>query len=49
VIQAAGCAVLIPHFGAAGAMCAFVAGEVAIWLPLRRASADLPARAFSKP
>jgi O-antigen/teichoic acid export membrane protein len=48
-IQAAGCAVLIPQFGAAGAMCALVAGEVATWLPLRRASADLAARAASNP
>jgi O-antigen/teichoic acid export membrane protein len=40
LIQAAGCAAFIPRFGAAGAMCALVVGEAAIWLPLRRSSAD---------
>jgi O-antigen/teichoic acid export membrane protein len=38
VIQAIGCAALIPWFGAAGAMAAYVTGEAAIWLPLRRAA-----------
>jgi O-antigen/teichoic acid export membrane protein len=37
-IQAIGCAALIPWFGAAGAMAAYVVGEAVIWLPLRRAA-----------
>jgi O-antigen/teichoic acid export membrane protein len=38
LVQAAGCVALIPHFGAAGAMFAFVVGEAAIWAPLRTAA-----------
>jgi len=43
VVQAVGCAALIPRFGAAGAIGALVAAESAIWLPLRRAGAGAPA------
>jgi O-antigen/teichoic acid export membrane protein len=34
--QAAGCALLIPRFGAAGAAFAIGAGEAVVWWPLRR-------------
>ena len=36
-IQIAGCLLLIPRFGAAGAMAALAFGEATIWLPLRLA------------
>ena len=34
-IQAAACLVLVPRFGATGAMGALALGEAAVWLPLR--------------
>jgi len=39
-VQTAGCALLIPAFGASGAMAALAAGEAAVWLPLRVAARD---------
>lgn len=36
-LQTAGCVVLIPIFGAAGAAAALAVGEATVWLPLRRA------------
>ena len=36
-VQAVAGVTLIPRFGAVGAMCALLLGEVAIWLPLRAA------------
>ncbi len=39
VVQAAGCALLIPRFGAAGAAAALAAGELCVWYPLRLAAA----------
>jgi O-antigen/teichoic acid export membrane protein len=36
-IQTAGCLLLIPRFGGAGAAAALAIGEAAVWLPLRRA------------
>ena len=42
-VQTAGCALLIPAFGASGAMAALAAGEAAVWLPLRVAARGVPA------
>jgi O-antigen/teichoic acid export membrane protein len=35
-LQAAGCIVLVPQFGAAGAAAALALGEAAVWVPLHR-------------
>jgi len=39
-VQVAACLLLIPRFGAAGAMAGLAIGEAVIWLPLRRADED---------
>ncbi|MGE5245796.1 MAG: lipopolysaccharide biosynthesis protein [Betaproteobacteria bacterium] len=38
-VQVAGCVLLVPRFGASGAMAALAAGEMGVWLPVRNASA----------
>jgi len=40
VVQIAACLLLIPRYGAAGAMAGLALGEAAIWLPLRMEEAD---------
>jgi O-antigen/teichoic acid export membrane protein len=35
VVQTAGCLIVVPGFGAAGAAAAMLAGEAVVWLPLR--------------
>lgn len=36
-VQTTACFALVPHFGAAGAMCGLAFGEAIVWLPLRMA------------